>query len=631
MSREKPYHTNQVTYRTILPNRNIIPMNNRNYDWERAQIIKFLKDLFHIFGETNYIEKMGSIIYYTGNPEGKEVWDGQQRLITTYLILNALCFICKLFQDETERGRAISFANGVMHLMKEDLDSMVELSTRILEFQRNPKFAGYTNIPMVHCINPHDNEAIIRIFNDYIPFINNKTIPRVLDDTEILGNDDEETVDDECNCNICLQRFQTDEKFIRHLKKHHQYDDSPIRSKDTKVFAAYEFICSFLYVKLNNNLPRIKEFYQFIINYIDINQVECTDITYASELFDWENNRGKQVPPLDVIKNQIIAAIPEGNRYEIYDLWMNLKNNKNPMYSEYGQKIFICAIQLCVGKITTKCVGEQEALFQNIKQPTPEETHTEVLRFFQIVTRLLDIMNRIMCDRYGRLISNKSCRINWEGYAYLLLPIFFTIGTIDARLIQLVTTWYFRNTTFKVRSFNNLAYSNEFVDIANRVIQDPSYDYYSATLNTLRKNKDAVCSESYVNIHTSKSWKSDAESAKMLLYFMETKSTPDDHFPVLEHDLEHIYPINKQSELTTAELVYYLGNLTILEPKNSQNGQKGNRSIKDGSYDLKKTQYRLSSNKLTRDIVDNYDVFDSSAIKSRTNELVKVLNVMTDY
>ena len=86
-ARIKPYHTTQTYWKSILSNLNMIPMNQRNYDWDNEpQIIKFLNDLFDIFENTNFYEKMGSIIYYTGNNDGKEVWDGQQRLITIILI-----------------------------------------------------------------------------------------------------------------------------------------------------------------------------------------------------------------------------------------------------------------------------------------------------------------------------------------------------------------------------------------------------------------------------------------------------------------------------------------------------------------------------------------------------------------
>jgi uncharacterized protein with ParB-like and HNH nuclease domain len=83
-TRSKPYHTTQTTWKTIFGNTNIIPMNQRNYDWDtEPHIIKFINDMFDIF-KTSYFEKMGTIIYYE-TIEGKEVWDGQQRMITIIL------------------------------------------------------------------------------------------------------------------------------------------------------------------------------------------------------------------------------------------------------------------------------------------------------------------------------------------------------------------------------------------------------------------------------------------------------------------------------------------------------------------------------------------------------------------
>jgi hypothetical protein len=70
-ARIKPYHTTQTYWKSILSNLNMIPMNQRNYDWDNdPQILKFLNDLFDIFENTNFYEKMGSIIY--GKEDGMD-------------------------------------------------------------------------------------------------------------------------------------------------------------------------------------------------------------------------------------------------------------------------------------------------------------------------------------------------------------------------------------------------------------------------------------------------------------------------------------------------------------------------------------------------------------------------------
>ena len=62
------------------------------------------------------------------------------------------------------------------------------------------------------------------------------------------------------------------------------------------------------------------------MNDIDIQYYECTDANYVSKIFDWENNRGKSVESLDVVKNLILSKICNNDKkVKMY----NPKNGKN--------------------------------------------------------------------------------------------------------------------------------------------------------------------------------------------------------------------------------------------------------------------------------------------------------------
>jgi hypothetical protein len=170
-------------------------------------------------------------------------------------------------------------------------------------------------------------------------------------------------------------------------------------------------------------------------------------------------------------------------------------------------------------------------------------------------------------------------------------------------------------------------------NITNSFINDRRYNYYSKFLYILVENKDdSIKTDKYVNNNISKQWKGSKGStcAKMLLCFIETKETPDDFFPILDHDLEHIHSLSKKDELTTASTVYNFGNLTLLESKNSKNGHKGNRSIQDDAFSKKRIQYKDSSHKLTRDVALEEE-FTEEKISNRTEKLFKLLNKHTDY
>ena len=91
MPRDKP-HANQESWNTILSKNLTIPMNQREYSWEKDEVLKFLEDIFKIFEEDKYVEKMGSIINLKYNGENN-IYDGQQRILTTILILKSVVYL----------------------------------------------------------------------------------------------------------------------------------------------------------------------------------------------------------------------------------------------------------------------------------------------------------------------------------------------------------------------------------------------------------------------------------------------------------------------------------------------------------------------------------------------------------
>ena len=529
---------------------------------------------------------------------------------------------------------------------------VAHIRKRIKEFKANINFKDFEIIPKIHCINPYDNEALCNIFNIYEPLINHEDD---IEDGEELDKDEieeceecEESEKDEdyndyennniksykckhCGKKININSYNNREiDFIKHLKNYHDYDDSNIKSKNTKIYKAYEFICKKIYLKFKD-IQKLKLFYQFILNNIDINVYECSDLEYASKIFEWENNRGKLVDTLDVIKNILLSNIIDSQKYEIYDKWNKLKSNSNSIYSDYGQKIFNCAIQIYNNKVTRNF--NQEELFKKLIKDNKNNTYIEINIFFTIVQKLFKFMENIKENRYGRLILHTTrCSISWEGYLYFMLPIFYFNNNIDENIIEIVTKWCYRNINAKNRVFNNLCYSNDFIELTNSYIKNNEINYYDELSKILKKNKDiSVNNENYIKNNINKEWKySNGTQAKMLLYYLETYEQPDDYKPNLDHDLEHIYPENKKNSLSMPNTIYYFGNLTILESKNSKNGQKGNRSIKDKNFEIKKEQYIKSIHKITRDII-KYESFDIDSINNRTEELFNKLNYLTDY
>ena len=151
MSRIKPYTTNQESWNTILQKKLRIPMNQREYSWDEEQISKFLDDIFKIYEEDKYVLKMGSIINLNYN-SGNDIYDGQQRILTTILILNVIGCLSPKLKDK------------INQLLTVD----TEIDTLTCEQEQIKEKCNVNIIPKIYCINPFDMEGLVNIFNNKI-------------------------------------------------------------------------------------------------------------------------------------------------------------------------------------------------------------------------------------------------------------------------------------------------------------------------------------------------------------------------------------------------------------------------------------------------------------------------------
>jgi hypothetical protein len=599
MSRNKPYTTNQESWNTILQKKLRIPMNQREYSWEEKEITKFLDDIFKIFKEGKYVEKMGSIINLNYNG-GNDIYDGQQRILTTILILNVIGCLSPKLKDKINQLLTVDT----------EIDNLTKEQEQIKEI------CNVNIIPKIYCINPFDMKGLVNIFNNkiksWVEYVDN------IDEFDLLDEDEEYC------CKVCNTKISRKSDFIRHIKNTHDY---LVHDKSTKLYNAFIEIYNYFVLKKYNEQELIN-LYKFILNDIDVQYYDCNDPEYVSRIFDWENNRGKAVETLDIIKNPILVKIPDDKKVEIYEKWEKLKHKENSIYKKnYGQHIFDVAIQLYNNEIKRTIIHEE--LFKSIIDNN--DTYREINKFFQIVEKLFEIMDKISNDKFGRILNNtpRIC-LNWEAYMWCLLPIFYKTNNIHTELIKLMTKWYFRNIQFKTRNFNNLCYSNEFIKITNEFLKDIHYDYYKEITDCLRKNKDiAINDENYLRDLSRMNFNS--TNATHLLLFYETCINTDLHTVSLEYTLEHIYCQKEKSNLLNQSLINNIGNLTLIEGKNSDNGHKGNSSLGSKSYVKKKKSYDESSSKVTRNIAEKYETFEEKNIIERSIFIISELNKYTNY
>ncbi len=556
MSRKTPGTCTTRSWRNIFDNSIIIPMNQRSYEWEESHVNKFIDDAIDIFMNTNYNEVLGSIIMYN-TADGKECYDGQQRIITTIVTSCAISHLCRLLGDTKH-------SEHIFTVIKEDVSLAPVITTRMTEF--TDKYGPDMKMPKVHCVSPEDDEAMCMIYNGYQP-----------------------------------------------QKK----------PASNRIYTAFSAACHNLQAR-EFTVLKLVEFFKFLMNNVEVHVYDTDDAYYACRLFEWTNNRGSPVKVPDINKNMLLSRVTDQAKVKVFDKWNEIKNSYN------GEKILNCAIQVYNSCIKRVKVDSYECLVR----ATKAETYKEIKTFFGIADRLVELYAAIRNDRFGRLFfAFKNIQIATECIYWLLLPIFYARGSVDTKLLKLIVKFAVRNLKKGTRIFNKFSHSNMFIEVSNKYMFDRSFDYYGKVLETFQNeyDDDRMRYENYVSAWSDFKWTTPyKDAAKTILHFIETCSTPDGFFPNLDHDLEHVWPTSKRTALGNPLTADLLGNLTLLEGKKSDCGQKGNRSLQDTDFSSKKTDYAKSSCSLTRSLSE-LNVFDEACILKRNSELCMRLNDLTYF
>ena len=233
-TRIKPYSTNQTNWKNILDYDNIIPMNQRQYAWESREIKKFADDIITIFEEEKYIEKMGSILHYTGNGV-REIWDGQQRTITIMIMLLVL------------GNKYPKLKNTVISMLTVDMNLHKLKEHQQKTYDKYKEIIENIKIPKLYCITPIDQEALVNIINDKYKSIYDYLLVDILNDTDISENEDNEDNEendesDKHTCKICSVKIGRLSDFKRHLLRKHSINFDDYKSK---IYECYENLTNY--------------------------------------------------------------------------------------------------------------------------------------------------------------------------------------------------------------------------------------------------------------------------------------------------------------------------------------------------------------------------------------------------
>ena len=93
-----------------------VPIYQRNYAWEKDEVATLIQDVYDAYKKDSDVYFIGTLVTYYKGDNTYEVIDGQQRLTTINLILNALgirpnnqlTYKARKKSNETERGSLLS-------------------------------------------------------------------------------------------------------------------------------------------------------------------------------------------------------------------------------------------------------------------------------------------------------------------------------------------------------------------------------------------------------------------------------------------------------------------------------------------------------------------------------------------
>ncbi|MBQ6285607.1 MAG: DUF262 domain-containing protein [Bacilli bacterium] len=129
-----------------------LPSFQRAYTWGKKEIVQFLKDIEKFSSRERYF--IGNIFCYSNNHKDLSIIDGQQRITTLYLMLNAIRLIDEVkfkkldidfFEGSTSKFDTVE-ASPFCHYLFDD-DSIIDIHDSLLKEQTN----DFTKVNLFYC------------------------------------------------------------------------------------------------------------------------------------------------------------------------------------------------------------------------------------------------------------------------------------------------------------------------------------------------------------------------------------------------------------------------------------------------------------------------------------------------
>jgi len=649
-TRKKLYETNSKLFGELLQFTLVIPMNQRPFEWAETEMTKYLEDIWKTFHQGKCDFSGGTIITYKDG-DSYEIYDGQQRIISTLLILSVLYRFCpeKLQKRIIGKFQNILWKGGCDDLTKEQKRSFSSIKTRFDEIyisdEDEDKF-DEDMLPKISCINPTDAFALTSVINEKVKPHNELYIKETLD------NNKNKFI---CKCKCLNNHHDVDCTYstsrhgdmIKHIQNSHKINIL----QDSKIYNAYSVVCNYLEEKkkeeINKNnscedswIDILKKIINFILKESWFDVKICFDYDFACQEFDRANNRGTPLYTFDIILNKIMQSdgVDYDKRIVIHDEWVqkinqNLKGNnmQTILENKYGQKLFDIAIQLhnkrCIATSRSNVPEGCDRISMFVNGLLKGHVYSNITSFFKIYETIDDLMKEnIMKHPFIKVInsSGKKGSLDW-ALIHFILQIFYIKKEVDNDLLDLISGWYIRRlVNSEKKPFNHYGYGHVMEKIVAYLYDNPEYNYKKDIMKLLYKF--TTSKEDFLTKINKTYPKLSHKDKTNVLKFLELKISRSNDTELCGYTLEHIYS-QKQAEIDNIpeNIVNLVGNCTLFEGKNSDNGEKGNYSLKNKSFAEKKEVYGTSQSRITLALNDDkWNGFDDGTPR-RINERNKIM------
>lgn len=349
-----------------------------------------------------------------------------------------------------------------------------------------------------------------------------------------------------------------------------------------------------------------------ILNKLILIQIVVEDTLSAYTVFETLNARGIELTTTDLLKNYLFSLLDNeidiNNMLPIWDRIVNtISYREFPTFLRY----YLNSRQNLI---------RNERLFKEIRNKVVfKEQVFELLNDLEINSDLYLAFDEPLHELWSEIpevqrLVEEIKLFGVKQHKSLLLSCYAKKPELFTKILRIIRAITFRYNVIGKFNPNDLekAYNKTAVKI---------FDSKITTLSEIQSDLSSVYlnDEKFKNIFLTKSFNTQHTKEKKLVRYILTsienqKYNKDYHLFESDATIEHIFPenLNSQSQIDK-EMIYRLGNLTLLEPK--LNKEAGNKPFKEKLIIYKKSQYDI-----TKDIAERWDNWGNNEIKTRQRE-----------